>query len=229
MGDCELYPCEEPMSIFHMYLCPSRFRATHKRNESPAVCCLQLRAEAAATTRPTLPSICRRRIPIKCKSGITSSFCFRELVVVQSPHERRPCPGEGVVQGKDGSERKHYPPNARTRHWHRIRMQFVLPQLILFMSLGYKYICEIAYLCSRCSFGSHRFTAPSSCCYYKNANMSLMLLLLLLLLLVLLLLQGLLQGSRVQRCGVFALFCVFSFLILAAFGLPLVCIVWPKY
>ncbi|KAL7741567.1 hypothetical protein ACLKA6_019341 [Drosophila palustris] len=38
----------------------------------------------------------------------------------------------------------------------RIRMQFVLPQLILFMSLGYKYICEIAYLC-RCLVASlHR-------------------------------------------------------------------------
>lgn len=42
----------------------------------------------------------------------------------------------------------------------RIRMQFVLPQLILFMSLGYKYICEIAYLCRclpllpRCSFSA---------------------------------------------------------------------------
>lgn len=102
-----------------------------------------MKAEAAPTRRISLPSICRRRIPIKCKSGITLSFCFREQNAVRHPSPPFGTPTPGGY---------YYSPVGSTRHWHRIRMQFVLPQLILFMSLGYKYICEIAYLCRRCSF-----------------------------------------------------------------------------
>lgn len=82
----------------------------------------------------------RRHIPIKCKSGITLSFCFESCPQLQHqlPHAlplalTQCCPLESSAHARQ-----------------RIRMQFVLPQLILFMSLGYKYICEIAYLCRCC-------------------------------------------------------------------------------